>query len=435
LSTLSFVKKLASRTRYAGTEGEKEAYEELSKEFEELGCNVEKDETEYMKSEKSMIGIQLLVFWIFFVFIGVSWFVHPLTLGLVIGAFFILSEKILPKITLRLARAKSINVVATMNPKKEYRLILCGHYDSSRVVGKFMQKHMKAIRDIVPTMTLFYFAFVVILLAKGFYTLVIDGFAANTLIQLTPRMTGLWTVFWGFYFSVFLTVMLTMTILLITRFFTKEFSYGADDNASGIAVMLETARRFSGKNLNLRLDFACFAAEERGLFGSRKWVNKHLKEMDRAKTFVLNIDCVGRGEEFFITKGLGNLFKKHSDPALCNIMADTLKEFNLPFEEEWAGNSDHAEFMEKNFQTCAISRCNPEKASTATIIFRKVYRIPIESRIVPHMDWIHTERDTVENIDEKKLEETTNVVVKFVESLDKRVTDPNNNATVQNSDA
>ena len=48
----SFVKRMASRTRYAGTEGEKETCEDLFNEFEGLGCDVEKDETEYIKKGK-----------------------------------------------------------------------------------------------------------------------------------------------------------------------------------------------------------------------------------------------------------------------------------------------------------------------------------------------------------------------------------------------
>jgi hypothetical protein len=388
----------------------------LSSEFEALGCRVERDETEYIRMEEYMIGTRLLIYWIFGVFIAVSWFVHPLTVTILAGVFFLFVQKALPKIELKLARTKSVNVVASINPEKEHRLILCGHYDSSRVTGKFLQRHQKTIMQVEPIMTLFYFIFLTALAAKGVYTLVIDSFAPVTLIELAPRMTGLWGIYWGVYLAFYCTVMLAITIVL-TASLTKVFSYGADDNASGIAVMLETARRFSDKKLDLRIDFACFAAEERGLFGSRKWVNKHVNEMDRDRTFVLNIDCVGRGNRFFITKGLGSLFKKRSDPALCGIMADVLNKMGLPFEEGWGGSSDHAEFIRKNLKTCAIERCNVEKANIATMVLRRILRIPVKSSLTPYMDWIHTERDIVEGVDEKKLEETVSVVCNFVDTL------------------
>lgn len=389
-------------------------------EFEGLGCAVEKDETEYIRSAKYEIGIILLIFWTLGIFIAVSWFVHPLTVAILIGIFFLFAERALPRIELRLARTKSMNIVASMNPEKEHRLILCGHYDSSRVSGKFVQKHHKALMQVTPVMTLFYYIFVIILCVKGIYELVIDGFAPNTLIELVPRMVGPWMIYWSVYLTAYCATMLAMTVIMM-GYSTKEFSYGADDNASGIAVMLETARRLSSSRSDLRVDFACFAAEERGLFGSRKWVNKHIKEIDRDRTFVLNIDCVGRGDKFFVTKGLGSFFKKRSDPVLCSFVTDALNKLGLPFEECWGGSSDHAEFIKKNFRTCAIQRCNVEKANIATLILRKMFRVPIENKVVPYMDWIHTERDTIEGIDERKLEETVSAVCNFIGTLNSSI--------------
>ena len=419
-SAFSFIRRLADRPRYAGTEGEREACEELFHEFRSLGCDVEKDETEYMKNEKYVIGITMLVFWVFWIFIAVSWFVHPLTVAIFIGIFSLFTQKALPRIELMLARTKSINIVASMNPEKRHRLILCGHYDSSRVMGKFAQKHLKAFMQVEPVMTLLYYMFVIVLVVKGIYTLVIDGYAFGTLIELAPRMVGPWLFFWSVYFAAYFAVMFIMTVLM-SVFFSKKFSYGADDNASGIAVMLETARRLSNKELDLRIDFACFAAEERGLFGSRKWVNKHIKEIDRERTFVLNIDCVGRGDRFFVTKGLGSFFKKRSDPFLYSIITDTLNKLGLPSEECWGGSSDHAEFIEKKFRTCAVSRCSVVKANFATLILRKMFRIPVKNRVIPYLDWIHTEEDTVENIDEKKLSESVSVVSNFIDTLNNSI--------------
>ena len=420
MSTLSFVKKLASKTRYAGTDGETDAYYLISKEFEKLGCKVEREETEYIKSTKFVIFISLLTYWLTLVFIIVSWLIHPLTVALLIIAIFGFMTKIMPKVTLKLARTKSFNVMATMNPEKEHRLILCGHYDSSQIKGNFAQKYEKRIMNVVPALALAFIIYVVLLFVRGVYLFAVSSFNFASLIELTPRMLGLWSVIWWGYTIVFLIMIVIGTYHGITMF-TERYSYGADDNASGIAVMMETARRLRGKDFNLRIDFISFAAEERGLFGSRKWVNKHINEIDKERTYVLNLDCVGRGDRFFVIKGLGMMFKKHSDPMLLDIVTNVFSELKLPYEECWSSRSDHAEFINKRFRTCAIFRFNVENANIAQTVLRKLFRIPIKTNNIPYGNWIHTEKDTIENIDEQKLEETTLVVVRFVEKLDGKI--------------
>jgi hypothetical protein len=420
LSTLSFVNKLARKTRYTGTEGETDAYYLISEEFEKLGCEVEREETEYIRSTKSVIFVSLLTYWLTLVFIIISWFVHPLTVALLIIAIFGIMAKIMPEVTLKLAKAKSFNVIATVNPEKEHRLILCGHYDSSQVKGQFAQKCEKRIMNVVPALELAFIIYVVLLFARGFYLLIVSGFNFASLIELTPQMVDLWSMIWWGYTIVF-TIMIVIGSYYGITMFTEKYSYGADDNASGIAVMMETARRLRGKDLDLRIDFISFAAEERGLFGSRKWVNKHINEIDKERTYVLNLDCVGRGERFFAIKGLGMIFKKHSDPMLFETLANVFYELKLPYEECWSSRSDHAEFVNKRFRTSAIFRFDVENANIAQTILRKLFRIPIKTNNIPYGDWIHTEKDTIENIDEQKLEETTLVVVRFIERLDEKI--------------
>ena len=418
MSAISFVRKLASRTRYAGTEGEIEAYNLISKEFESLGLEVTKEETEYIKSEKPMIAYLLLPPWIFLVIVGASWVVHPLTLALAIVALLVLMVKA-PKLVLRFAKDKSINVVATINPEKKERLIICGHYDSARIHSKFAQKYFKALVSIDPIFQLASLTFIVILFARGVYLLAIGWPNFASLLELSPRMTGVWNWVWWVYMAVFTPKTLLITYSLIP-YFRAKFSYGADDDASGIAVMVETARRLQGRKLNLRIDFASFAAEEKGLYGSRKWVNKHLSELDMDRTYVLNIDCVGRGERFFVCKGLGTIFKKYSDPMLCGLLTEACSELKLPLEERWGGGSDHAEFVEKKFRTCAIARFNCAKAGAARLILRRMFRIPLKKNIIGLGEWIHTENDTVEGIDEQKLEESVELILRFVEKLNQK---------------
>ncbi len=70
---------------------------------------------------------------------------------------------------------------------------------------------------------------------------------------------------------------------------------GADDNASGVAVMLELAKML-GKSLkpSRTVVFAAFTAEESGLKGSRHYVNE-MKRFPMEKCIgVINLDTVGR---------------------------------------------------------------------------------------------------------------------------------------------
>lgn len=71
--------------------------------------------------------------------------------------------------------------------------------------------------------------------------------------------------------------------------------YGADDNASGTAGMLEMARHYATNTINEEYNFLfmAFSGEELGLLGSKKFTGK--PTIDLAKVnFMLNFDMIGR---------------------------------------------------------------------------------------------------------------------------------------------
>jgi hypothetical protein len=81
---------------------------------------------------------------------------------------------------------------------------------------------------------------------------------------------------------------------------------GADDNASGIAVMLELARSLSGKPLPRTLVFIAFTGEESGKLGSRHYVRHAGAYPAEDIIAMLNLDTVGRlGERPLILFGTG----------------------------------------------------------------------------------------------------------------------------------
>ncbi len=68
---------------------------------------------------------------------------------------------------------------------------------------------------------------------------------------------------------------------------------GANDNASGVALVLEIARAMAADGLDERMCFATFGGEESGLFGSRVMA-ADLRESGEP-TVMVNLDVTGRG--------------------------------------------------------------------------------------------------------------------------------------------
>jgi hypothetical protein len=74
----------------------------------------------------------------------------------------------------------------------------------------------------------------------------------------------------------------------------KKVNYGADDNASGTAALMVLARHFAetGNQTNFNLMFIAFSGEERGLFGSKHFVNS--PDLPKNTAAMINMDMIGR---------------------------------------------------------------------------------------------------------------------------------------------
>ncbi|HSK70417.1 MAG TPA: M20/M25/M40 family metallo-hydrolase [Pyrinomonadaceae bacterium] len=84
---------------------------------------------------------------------------------------------------------------------------------------------------------------------------------------------------------------------------SAEIHNGADDNASGVAAMLELARQFSQAKSNRRtLIFIAFGGEEEGLLGSKFYVNNPVFPLDKTAAMI-NLDMVGRLKDDKLTIG------------------------------------------------------------------------------------------------------------------------------------
>lgn len=121
--------------------------------------------------------------------------------------------------------------------------------------------------------------------------------------------------------------------------------HGADDNASGVAVVLETARTLAlrGQKLHRRVVFVTFTGEEWGFWGSSHYVNDPVVPLDKT-TAMVNLDMVGRlrGDALTINSvGTGTGFDE---------LLDRINEphgFSLTKVAGASGRSDQAAFYAK----------------------------------------------------------------------------------------
>lgn len=72
--------------------------------------------------------------------------------------------------------------------------------------------------------------------------------------------------------------------------------YGANDNASGISLLLDMAAHFVQNPQKYSIAFIAFGAEEAGLLGSLHYVKNPIVALAKTK-FVFNVDLMGSGEQ------------------------------------------------------------------------------------------------------------------------------------------
>lgn len=133
---------------------------------------------------------------------------------------------------------------------------------------------------------------------------------------------------------------------------TVAVHYGADDNASGVAGVLEASEWLSAQEPARSVLFATFGAEEMGLIGSKYLAENAPIEMEAIQVMI-NLDMIGRlnKERILQVGGVGTSpgFKDLLDSINVNYG------FNLKYANEGFGPSDHAAFYAKDVPVLFIS--------------------------------------------------------------------------------
>lgn len=169
---------------------------------------------------------------------------------------------------------------------------------------------------------------------------------------------------------------------------------GADDNASGIAVILEAAEVLKKVETPYTIKFIAFGAEEVGLKGSAYYVSQMSKKEIKNTVAMINLDSLAVGDKMYVygDEGKDGFVR---DQALK--MAKKLKlklETNPGLNDDYpAGTtglwSDHAPFVEKGIPYGYFEATNWELGDldgyTQTELDGEIW---------------HTEKDTISYIEE-----------------------------------
>ncbi|MCE3227566.1 MAG: aminopeptidase [Bacteroidetes bacterium] len=122
----------------------------------------------------------------------------------------------------------------------------------------------------------------------------------------------------------------------------KTYFPGANDNASGVSVLLNLIQHYKKYPPKYKTVFIFFAGEEAGLIGSKYFVESKVMDLKKIK-FLVNLDLLGTGDEGIMVTN-GYLHEKE-----FNILNEINKEKNLVKEIKRRGkaqNSDHYWFTE-----------------------------------------------------------------------------------------
>jgi len=120
---------------------------------------------------------------------------------------------------------------------------------------------------------------------------------------------------------------------------------GADDNASGVALMLQLAEQLkAGRAADNNYLFIAFSGEEMGLFGSKYFVNNPTINLGKVN-YMLNMDMVGRlNEEKVLSVNAAG-----TSPAWKAVLGDlSIGGIEAVTSESGIGPSDHTSFYLKD---------------------------------------------------------------------------------------
>lgn len=193
------------------------------------------------------------------------------------------------------------------------------------------------------------------------------------------------------------------TIVISAHYDSKDNTLGANDNASGVAALIECARVLQKVELPFNIQFVLFTGEEKGLIGSRYYLANMDENLKKNIICNLNIDTIGGKSDSgyqIMTFGLEKTDGPINEDNISlyykkNIISDYFTK-NPKIKLISGMPSDHYSFYMANIPSATLVQS-----------LGKDFKIPN----------IHTNQDSKENLDINRISEVVNFTIGWIDDL------------------
>jgi len=195
-----------------------------------------------------------------------------------------------------------------------------------------------------------------------------------------------------------LFVALAPVQLVYFSFHSKKVVDGASDNLSGTAISFFLLKHFKENPLkNTRIRFISFGAEEKGLRGSKAYVQQNIEQLTAENSFVVNIDTIRLVKDISIVSKETMIGVNHNEPLVEGVKAsfESLK-FPIRVNPLPMGGTDAVPFSMAGIPAISV--------------------IGLDTKTLDPT--YHTRLDTLDMIEPQSLENVKNALIDFVLKTD-----------------
>jgi hypothetical protein len=204
-----------------------------------------------------------------------------------------------------LRRRRAVNVVARLGPDDAERtLVVHAHHDAAHSGRAFDQRPLRALARLLP----------------GLCTtppMLWAALAGPALRAAGARRSG--------------TLVATGMLAALIDIARAPVVPGACDNLSGVAALVEVARRLRGDAIGIRVLLVSTDAEESFLEGMAAFLERHREELPRDRTTFICLESVG-SERLVMLDGEGMLKLHRYPPAPADALARAAAQLGIEVE-------------------------------------------------------------------------------------------------------